>query len=158
MTSGLRQDGTAEPVPRDQLCRRERGQGKHHFPLLSDHEHEWQPCLVHPYSPECADHAYIQSPRYGSSPRFLQQYRHKKGGFISPEKVMWYAVLAFLGSGTTRRWVASFGWVWVRGYILTRTFVYNSIRSITIIIIYLKARVLLKSITMTAPSNTCSTL
>ena len=67
------------------------------------HEHEWQPCLVHPYSPECADHAYMQSPRYGSSPRFLQQYRDKKGGFISPEKVMWYAVLAFLGSGTTRR-------------------------------------------------------
>ena len=78
MTSGLRQDGTAKSVPRNQFRRRERGQGKHHFPLLSDHEQEWQPYLVHPYFPECADHAYIQSPRYGSSSRFLQQYRDKK--------------------------------------------------------------------------------
>ena len=78
MTSGLRQDGTAKSVPRNQFRRRERGQGKHHFPLLSDHEQEWQPYLVHPYFLECADHAYIQSPRYGSSSRFLQQYRDKK--------------------------------------------------------------------------------
>ena len=102
MTSGLRQDGTAEPVSRDQFRRRERGQGKHHFSLLSDHEREWQPCLVHPYFPECVDHAYIRSPRYGSSPRFLQQYRDKKGDFISPEKVIWYVAFAFLGPGTTR--------------------------------------------------------
>ena len=78
MTSGLRQDGTAESVPRNQFRRRERGQGKHNVPLLSDHEQEWQPYLVHPYFPECADHAYIQSPRYGSSSRFLQKYRDKK--------------------------------------------------------------------------------
>ena len=31
-------DGTAEPVSRDQILRRERGQGNIHFPCLADHE------------------------------------------------------------------------------------------------------------------------
>ena len=37
-------DGTAEPVSRDQICRRERGQGKHSFPCLADQKHNF-PCL-----------------------------------------------------------------------------------------------------------------
>ena len=54
---------------------------------------------VHPYSPECADHKYIQSPRYGSSPHFLQQKSRKlKGGFIFQEEVTRYVVLVFSGS------------------------------------------------------------
>ena len=42
-------DGTAEPVSRDQILRRERGHGKTHFPYLADHEQDWQPYPVDPY-------------------------------------------------------------------------------------------------------------
>ena len=44
--SKLTRDGTAEPVSRDQILKRERGQRIIHFPCCSaaDHEQEWQPC------------------------------------------------------------------------------------------------------------------
>ena len=42
-------DGRAEPVSRDQILRRERGQGYTHF-LRVDHEQDWQPYLVDTYS------------------------------------------------------------------------------------------------------------
>ena len=43
--SKLVRDGTAEPVSRDQILRRERGQQKKHFPCsAADHEQNWQPC------------------------------------------------------------------------------------------------------------------
>ena len=59
--SGLTRDGTAEPVSPDQILRRERGQGKIYISLCSaDHERDWQPYPVDPYSTECADHTYIQ--------------------------------------------------------------------------------------------------
>ena len=46
-TSKLTQDGTAEPVSRDQILRRERGQRITHFPCsAADHEQDWQPCPV----------------------------------------------------------------------------------------------------------------
>ena len=57
--SRLTRDGTAEPVSRDQILRRERtkfsganerGQGNIHFPCSADHEQDWQPYLVDPYS------------------------------------------------------------------------------------------------------------
>ena len=48
--SRLTRDGTAEPVPRDQILRRERGQGNIYFPCSADHEQDWQPHLVDPYS------------------------------------------------------------------------------------------------------------
>ena len=41
--SRLTRDGTAEPVSRDQILRRERGQGKIHFHSSADHEQGWQP-------------------------------------------------------------------------------------------------------------------
>ena len=41
-------DGTAEPVSRDQILRRERGQRKLHFPCSADHEQDWQPYSVDP--------------------------------------------------------------------------------------------------------------
>ena len=47
--SRLTRDGTAEPVSRDQIFRRERGQGKIHFPCSADHEQDWQPYPVDPY-------------------------------------------------------------------------------------------------------------
>ena len=40
--SRLTRDGTAEPVSRDQILRRERGQGNIIFPS-ADHEQDWQP-------------------------------------------------------------------------------------------------------------------
>ena len=43
----LTRDGTAEPVSRDQILRRERGQRIIHFPCsAADHEQDWQPCPV----------------------------------------------------------------------------------------------------------------
>ena len=45
-TSKLTRNGTAEPVSRDRILRRERGQRIIHFPCSADHEQDWQPCLV----------------------------------------------------------------------------------------------------------------
>ena len=58
--SRLTRDGTAEPVSRDQLLGRERGQGKIHFPCSADHEQDWQPYPVDPYLAICDEHTYIQ--------------------------------------------------------------------------------------------------
>ena len=45
--SKLTRDGTAEPVSRDQILRRERGQRIIHFQCsAADHEQDWQPCPV----------------------------------------------------------------------------------------------------------------
>ena len=56
----LTRDGTAEPVSRDQIVRRERGQGNIHFPCSADHEQNWQPHPVDPYYilALCDDHTY----------------------------------------------------------------------------------------------------
>ena len=48
--SRLTRDGTAEPVKRDQILRRERGQGNINFPCSADHEQDRQPYPVDPYS------------------------------------------------------------------------------------------------------------
>ena len=48
--SRLARDGTAEPVSRDQLLRRERGQGNIHFPCSADHDQDGQPYPVDPHS------------------------------------------------------------------------------------------------------------
>ena len=52
-------DGTAEPVPRDEILRHARGWGNIHFPCSADHEQDWQPYPVDPYSAICDDHIYI---------------------------------------------------------------------------------------------------
>ena len=59
--SRLRRDGTAEPVSRDQMLRREQGQGNVNFLCSADHEQDWQPYSVDPYSPICYDHTYIRT-------------------------------------------------------------------------------------------------
>ena len=59
--SRLTRDGTAEPVSRDQILRHARGQGNVHFPCSADHEQDWQPYPVDPYSAICDDHTYIHS-------------------------------------------------------------------------------------------------
>ena len=57
--SRLARDGTTEPVSRDQVLRRERGQGNVHFPCSADNEHDWQHYPVDPYSATRDDHTYI---------------------------------------------------------------------------------------------------
>ena len=50
-------DGTAETVSRgDQIVRRGRGQGNIHFPCSANHEQDWQPYPVDPYSAISNDH------------------------------------------------------------------------------------------------------
>ena len=52
----MTRDGTAEPVSRDQILRRERGQGNNNFPCSADHEQDWQPYPFDPYSVICDNH------------------------------------------------------------------------------------------------------
>ena len=65
--SRLTRDGTAEPVSRDQILRHARGQGNVHFPCSADHEQDWQPYPVDPYSAICDDHIYIHTYTGGRS-------------------------------------------------------------------------------------------
>ena len=53
--SRLTRDGTAEPISRDQILRHARGQGNIDFPCSADHEQDWQPYPVDPYSALCDD-------------------------------------------------------------------------------------------------------
>ena len=57
--SRLTRDGTAEPVSKDQIVRRKRGQGKNIFPCSADHEKDWQPYPVDRYSAMNDNDAYI---------------------------------------------------------------------------------------------------
>ena len=57
--SRLTRDGTTEPVSRDQIFRRERGQENIHFPCSADHEQDWQPYPVDPYP--CDDYTYVHT-------------------------------------------------------------------------------------------------
>ena len=59
--SRLKRDRTAEPVSRDKILMRERGQKNVHFPCSVDHERDWQPNPVDPYSAICDDHIYHKS-------------------------------------------------------------------------------------------------
>ena len=54
--SRLTRDGTAEPVSPDQILRHARGQGNINFPCSVDHEQDWQPYPVDPYSAICDIH------------------------------------------------------------------------------------------------------
>ena len=56
--SRLTRDGMAEPVSRDQILRHARGRGSISFPCSADHEQDWQPYPVDPYSAICDDHTY----------------------------------------------------------------------------------------------------
>ena len=58
--SRLTRDGTAEPVSRDQILRRKRGQGNIEFLCSADHVQDWQPYQVDPYSCYMCGHTYIQ--------------------------------------------------------------------------------------------------
>ena len=73
--SRLTRDGTAEPVSRDQILRHARGQGNIHFPCSADHEQDWQPCPVDPYSAICDDHT---PPTKTSQPSGVSPDSHKR--------------------------------------------------------------------------------
>ena len=61
-------NGTAEPVSRDEIFRRERGEGNIHFSCSADHVQDWQPCPVDPYSCYMCDHiCKIRSTMHGIS-------------------------------------------------------------------------------------------
>ena len=51
-------DGTAEPISRDQILRRERGQGNTTFSCPADHEQDWEPYPVDPSLATYDDHTY----------------------------------------------------------------------------------------------------
>ena len=57
----LTRDGTGEPVSRDRIFRHARGQGDIHFLCSADHEQDWQPYPVDPYSATCDDHTCIHT-------------------------------------------------------------------------------------------------
>ena len=60
--SSLTRDGTAEPVSRDQILRREHGpQGNINFPCSGDHEQDWQPYPVDSYSSHMCDQTYTHT-------------------------------------------------------------------------------------------------
>ena len=59
--SRLTRDGTAEPVSRDQIFRREREQGNVHFPCSAGYDQDWQPHPVDPYSAICDGHTSIMT-------------------------------------------------------------------------------------------------
>ena len=73
--SRLTRDGTAEPVSRNQILRHVRGQVNIHFRCSADHEQDWQPYPVDPYSAICDDHTYIHTNR----PKHLTGTLWKKG-------------------------------------------------------------------------------
>ena len=77
--SRLTRDGTAEPVSRGQILRRVRGQGNIHFPCSADHEQDWQPYPVDPYSAVCVDYTYIHTSictfKTGESAVWTKRYR-----------------------------------------------------------------------------------
>ena len=65
--SRLTRGGTIESVSRDQILRRERGQGNIHFPCSADHVQDWQPYPVDSYSCYMCHHASIHT--YMHAPR-----------------------------------------------------------------------------------------
>ena len=72
--SRLTRDGTTEPVSPDQILRHVHGQGDIHFPCSVDHEQDWQPYPVDPYSAVCDDHTYIYIHIYIRQTDFLCQH------------------------------------------------------------------------------------
>ena len=57
--SRLARDGTTDPVSLDQIITRKRGQGNIDFPLSADHEQDWQPDPIDPYSAISHDHTFL---------------------------------------------------------------------------------------------------
>ena len=61
--SNLMRDGTTELVSRDQILRCQHEQGNTHRPCSADHEQDYQPYPVDPYSAICDDLTYMHTDR-----------------------------------------------------------------------------------------------
>ena len=59
--SRLTREGTAEPVSRHQILRRERGQGIINFSCSADHEQDWHPYPDDPYHCYMCDYTVRES-------------------------------------------------------------------------------------------------
>ena len=95
--SRLTRDGTAETVSRDHILRHERGQGNIFFPCLADHEQDWQPYPVDPYSCYMCHHVCVFFPsildiKYVRIPAGVTQEEAHTGFFI----YLFCAVRAFI--------------------------------------------------------------
>ena len=88
--SRLTRDGAAEPVSRNQILRRERGQENIAFPCSADHEQDWQPYPVDPYPCDMCDYIYTyimvttpysnqQGSRSRQNPRWVQNHPRSSG-------------------------------------------------------------------------------
>ena len=104
--SRLTRDGTAEPVSRDQILRHARGQGNIYFPCSADHEQDWQPYPVDPYSAICEDHTYIPgtyihawSPTWSTSLPRIQLISPGSLSNISPIGAIFVPSLPKTGTG-----------------------------------------------------------
>ena len=86
--SRLTRDETAEPVSRDEILRHARGQGNINFPCSAEHEQDWQPYPVDPYSAICDDHTYIHT--------FMSRLRYF---FVSQMSILSIAPFSIAGMG-----------------------------------------------------------
>ena len=86
--SRLTRDGTVKTVSRDQILRHARGQGNVHFLCSADHEQDWQPYPVDPYSAICDNYKYINHCVACSADIFQNVSYRLQGGLsdvISPQ-------------------------------------------------------------------------
>ena len=104
--SRLARDGTAEPVSRDQIVRRERGQVNINFPCLADHVQDWQPYtrLIHTL-------AYVMTTYVSGTSRNASYYRMKPRYFAddySKTRLYWSSLCDTMtdndGSSERVRW------------------------------------------------------
>ena len=67
--SSLTWDGAAEPVSRDHILMRKRGQGNIHLPCSAHHEQDWKPYPVDPYFAVSNEYAYYsEAARLSTTP------------------------------------------------------------------------------------------
>ena len=86
--SSLTRDGTAEPVSRDQILRREREQENIHFPRSADHVQDWQPYYpVDPYFCYMCDPTYIHN--VGEKPTAILTSRTFSVLVANPKKLLY---------------------------------------------------------------------
>ena len=80
--SRLTRDGTTEPVSRDQILRRERGQVNINFPCLADYVQDCQPYPVDPYSCDMCDHTCVQRRGAGMMWWYIRADVLRRGIFV----------------------------------------------------------------------------
>ena len=101
----LTRDGTAERVSRDQILRHAREQGNIIFPCSADHEQDWQPYPVDPYSAICDDHSFIHT--------YIHTYIHTPLGRHIPSLALVRFLTGLLfcsdfGSGKSEKGVSTY--------------------------------------------------